>query len=191
MTNGLISIRRQRWKAILWLLMALALVAACVPTVPMGPSPDAQVAANPPQFLDSFAVSTIRPGQAWRIFVEGSDQDGNMKDLWVVAARLGGTRWSNQFIPLRGEDRHHFIGYVDLPMSGTRCYSGWETVRIELRIRGNTGLQSQLRTHEVVIGNAVTEPIPPKWNQAASHPMGTITFNFEGDREYRWPKRYG
>ena len=191
MTNGLISIRVQRWKAVLWLLMALALVVACVPTVSMGPSPDAPVAANPPQFLDSFAASTIRPGQAWRIFVEGNDQDGNMRDLWVAAARLGGTRWSDQLIPLKGEDRHHFIGYVDLSTSGTWRFSGWETVRAELRIRTNTGLQSQLRTHDVVIGSAATEPIPPKWNQAASHPMGTITLNFEGDREYRWPKRRG
>jgi hypothetical protein len=191
MTNGLISIRVQRWKLVMWLGMALILVAGCVPTVPMGPSPDAPVPANPPQFLDSFAVSTIRTGQAWRIFVEGSDPNGDMKDLWVVASQLGGTKGSGQFIPLKGEDRHHFIGYVDLSTSGTWRFSGWETVRAELRIRANTGLQSQLRTHEVVIGSAATEPVPPKWNQAASHPMGTITLNFEGDREYRWPKRRG
>jgi len=109
-----------------------------------------------------------------------------------VAVSVPGTSVrSDQSIPLRGEDQRHFAGYMDLPTSGIRPLGGWENVRVELRIRDNAGLQSQPRTHEVVIGAAVSEPIPPKWNHAANHHLGTIQVDFEGGRERRWPKRRG
>jgi hypothetical protein len=181
------SIGRQGQKLPLWLGLVLVLIAACSPVVPSSPAPDAQLPATPPQLLDSFAVSVQRSGQTWQIFVEGSDPDGDMKDIWVVVSQLGGNMWSNQFIALQGEDRRRFMGYLAMPTPGNWGFSGWETVRVEVHIRDYAGLHSELRTHEVVIGSAAPEPIPAKWNEAARHRLGTILLDFESDREHNRP----
>ena len=182
-----ISIGRQGQKLPLWLGLVLVLIAACSPVVPAGPPPDAQLPGNSPQLLDSFAVSVLRSGQTWQIFVEGNDPDGDMKDIWVVASQLGGNMWSNQFITLKGEDRRRFMGYLAMPTPGNWRFSGWETVRVEVHIRDYAGLHSESRTHEVVIGSAAPEPTPAKWNEAARHRLGTILLDFESDREHHRP----
>jgi hypothetical protein len=165
----------------------LILMFACAPVAPPVPPPDAARPANPPQLLDSFAVSTMRTGQTWQIFLEGSDPDGDMKDIWFVASQLGGNVWVNQFVNLKGEDRRHLIGYVALPTPLYWSSSGWETVRVEVRIRDSAGLYSQQVVYEVMIGSHTGEPIPPKWVQAGQHKLGTVFLDFERDREHHEP----
>ncbi len=167
--------------------MLLLLLAACVPVAPTAPPSDGASPRHPPQLLDSFAVSVMRPGQTWQIFLEGSDPDGDMKDIWVVASQLGGNVWSNQSVNLKGEDRRHFVGYLALPTPLVWPSTGWETVRVELRIRDRAGLSSEQRIHEVVIGSVTAEPVPVKWSQAPQHRLGTIFLDFDFDREHHSP----
>ena len=170
--------------------LLLVLVIACAPaTVPIAP-PAAESPAALPELQDSFAVADLRPGQTWQIFLEGSDPNGDMKDIWIVASQIGGTVWENQFIALRGENRRRFLGYVALPTPLTlyRSSTGWETVRVEVRIRDGAGQYSQSRVHEVVIGKHTAQAVPAKWSQAANHKMGTIFLDFDLDRESNQPR---
>lgn len=82
------------------------------------------------------------------------------------------------------------MGYVALPtpLSLYRTSSGWETVRVEARIRDGAGHYSQPRIHEVVIGKYTAEAVPAKWSLAANHKLGTIFLGFDLDRESNQPR---
>jgi hypothetical protein len=189
MKDNHIPIRNQRFGVGLSLAL-LVLIMACAPgTVPIAP-PAAEGPSAPPELLDSFAVADLRPGQTWQIFLEGSDPNGDMKDIWFVASQIGGTVWVNQFVVLQGENRRRFMGYVELPtpLSLYRSSTGWETVRVEVRIRDGAGQYSQARIHEVVIGKYTAEAVPAKWRPAFQHKLGTIFLDFDLDREPNQPR---
>jgi hypothetical protein len=169
----------------LGLLIYPLLLAACA----LGPAPGTRAAAppgpNPPLFEDSFALSSIWDGQMWEIFVAGSDPDGDMKHIWVVVSQSGGNMWSNHFVPLTGENRGHFSGY--LALYTPRLRQGLERVRVDMKIRDAAGHYSNERSQEVLIGAPPSEGIPEKWRLAAQNRLGVIFFEFdlrqaEGDR---------
>ena len=189
MKDNSIQVRNQGFRVGVSLVL-LVLMIACAPvSAPVAP-PAAESPAAPPELQDSFTVADLRPGQTWQIFLEGSDPNGDMKDIWIVASQIGGTVWENQFIALRGENRRRFLGYVALPAPLTlyRSSTGWETVRVEVRIRDGAGHYSQSRVHEVVIGKHTAEAVPAKWSQAAKHKLGTIFLDFDLDRESNQPR---
>jgi len=123
------------------------------------PGTEAQ-AAGPPQFEDSFAVSSIRPGENWRIFVKGSDPDGDMTHIWVVVSQLGGNMWSNHIIRLKGNESKAFEGYITLPTPHFFPRGGWQYVRVEMKIRDKAGVYSQPRVQELEIGSPTMEYLP-------------------------------
>jgi hypothetical protein len=140
-------------------------------------------AANAPEFLDSFAVSTVWPGQNWQIFVKGADPNGQMDHIWVVVSQLGGNMWSNHVIPLKGDERKSFSGYINLPIPNFIRHTGWEYLEIEMKIRDTSGNYSQKRVQELTIGSPTKESIPAEWRSAENHQLGTIFFDFDLDHD--------
>jgi len=140
-------------------------------------------AANAPELLDSFAVSSVWPGQDWHIFVKGADPNGQMDHIWIVVSQLGGNMWSNHVIPLKGDDRKSFSGYINLPIPNFISHRGWEYVEIEMKIRGNDGNYSQKRVLELTIGSPAKESIPSEWQSAQNRQLGTIFFDFDLDHD--------
>jgi hypothetical protein len=138
--------------------------------------------AGPPQFEDSFAVSSIWPGENWRIFVKGSDPDGDMTHIWVVVSQLGGNMWSNHIIRLKGNESKAFDGYITLPTPHFFPRRGWEYVRVEMKIRDKTGVYSQPRVQELEIGSPTREYLPSEWRSAGNHSLGTLFFDFHLDQ---------
>jgi hypothetical protein len=170
--------RRALWQS-LWLILAVA----CTPMTGPSAVPDRTQTPSPPELLDSFAVSSQWAGETWRIYVEGRDADGDMKDIWVVVSQLGGNMWSNQFVSLKGDLRRAFSGYIALPTPRVFPRGGWETVRVELKIRDQSGYYSQARIQEVQIGSPTRESIPEKWRDADHRQLGTIFFDFDLDQD--------
>ena len=140
-------------------------------------------AANAPEFLDSFAVSSVWPGQNWQIYVKGADPNGQMDHIWVVVSQLGGNMWSNHVIPLKGDERKSFSGYINLPIPNFIRHTSWEYLTIEMKIRDASGNYSQKRVQELTIGSPTKESVPTEWRSAENRQLGTIFFDFDLDHD--------
>jgi hypothetical protein len=175
------NVAGKHWGIVIYPMLLAACAMGSVPDTHRAPSPG----PNPPLFEDSSALSSIWDGQMWKIFIEGSDPDGDMQHIWVVVTQYGGNMWSNHSVPLTGENRSHFSGY--LALYTPRLRQGWERVRVDMKIRDEAGHYSNERSQEVMIGASPGGVIPEKWRPAAQNRLGTIFFEFdlrqaEGDR---------
>jgi len=169
------ALYRRIGRSVLWLLVLFS--AGCAATV-QPKEAAAPPKPNPPVFDDSFTVSGMWFGKVLRIYVEGHDPDGDMSHIWFVVSQLGGHMWSNHTVRLEGSEQANFKGYVELPTpTGFRLRSGWETLRIEMKIRDQVGHYSGPRIHEVQLGKPTNEEVPSKWADAER--LGVIFFEFD------------
>lgn len=169
----------------LLLLTALFLAGSAHSAPPTNPPSN----SHSPEIEDSFAVSSLWGGDIWRVFVQGSDPAGDMKYIWAEITQVG-SKNSSEIVPLKGDARRRFSGY--LALYTPHYLRSWETVKVEIRIRDEAGNYSNVRTHEVTIGAPTKEGIPEKWAQAAQNRIGTIFFDFErpDDRDFVGPFRF-
>jgi hypothetical protein len=152
--------------------MVIALVGAGAMAGP-GAAPGA------PRIDDRFAVSSLWQGQIWKIFVSGSDPDGDMDYIWLQVSQLGGNMWDNHLVRLHGANQSSFSGYISFPTQNYTLRRGWETVRVEMRIRDRAGHYSAPVTLEVEIGSPTRQAVPEKWARVANNQLGTVIFNFD------------
>ncbi|MBC7359404.1 MAG: hypothetical protein H5U10_12795 [Desulfacinum sp.] len=138
---------------------------------------------HPPRIQSSFAVSSLWFGKTWEIFVEGEDPDGDMDYIWAEVSQLGGNMWSNHRVYLKGEREAHFKGVLHLPTPSLLGRTGWQTLRVVLRIHDRANHYSDPVTHEVELGRPAAEPVPEEWQAVRARRLGTIFFRFDLDRD--------
>ncbi|MGV8074835.1 MAG: hypothetical protein AB2L11_09820 [Syntrophobacteraceae bacterium] len=105
-----------------------------------------------------------------------------MDHIWVVVTQLGGNT-ANDIIPLNGNNRRAFAGY--LALFTPHSIGLWETVRVEIKIKDKAGNYSLLCTHETRIGSPTTETLPHEWAQVADKELGVLPFDFDLRNETR------
>jgi hypothetical protein len=165
-----------------WIALSLALVAVLLFTGDGPWGAQAAPGGNPPVFEDSFAVSSVWPGQDWHIFVKGSQSEGQMDYIWVVVSQLGGNMWYNELVRLKGNEQKNFEGYITLPIPRFFPKRSWEYVTVEMRIKDKAGRYSEKRVHELEIGSSTKEVLPAEWQSAAHRELGTLFFRFDLDQ---------
>jgi hypothetical protein len=177
-----------------FLCAAFLMLSGCAPVTmtPAGvPQPQAIGPAHAPLLEDGFAVSSLWGGETWRIFLRGSDPDGDMLHLWVVVTQLG-KRTDTEIIPLKGRNQVEFAGFLTLETPS--WIRSWEFVRVEVRVRDRAGNLSDKVTLEARIGSPTSERLPSEWADAAQHHLGVLFFQFEDDngngRPYGWRGRF-
>ncbi|MCU0571641.1 MAG: hypothetical protein MUC41_01485 [Syntrophobacteraceae bacterium] len=160
---------------------AFLLLSGCAPVTMMpaqGPESQAMGIGHAPRFEDGFAVSSLWGGQTWRIFLRGSDPDGDMSHLWVVITQLG-LHSETQLVTLRGPDQARFSGFLTLDTPSWIRTSDF--VRVEVRIRDRAGNLSDKATFEAQVGFATREGLPSQWADATRNHLGTLFFQFRDD----------
>ena len=178
--NGMRTKEKQR---IVWWVALSVVLASLLIFTGDGPQGAKEAPAGAqPAFEDSFAVSSVWPGQDWHIYVKGSQPDGQMDYIWVVVSQLGGNMWYNDIIRLKGDNRKHFEGYITLPIPRFFPKRSWEYVTVEMRIKDTAGRYSEKRVHELEIGSPTKEVLPTEWRSVANQELGTIFFRFDLDQ---------
>jgi hypothetical protein len=164
-----------------FLSAAFLLLSGCAPVTRMpaeDPQPQAVGLAHAPRIEDGFAVSSLWGGETWRVFLRGSDPDGDMSHLWVVVTQLG-KHTDTEIVPLRGRDQEEFSGFLTL--NTPSWIRSWDYVRVEVRIRDRAGNLSDKATFEAQIGFPTRESVPSEWASATQHHLGVLFFQFQDD----------
>ena len=75
-------------KKVLFTLAVTFLIFGCAGSQPHGADTERDK-GHAPTIVDSYALSVIRPGKTWRIYLSVRDDDGDMKDIVTVFSKEG------------------------------------------------------------------------------------------------------
>jgi hypothetical protein len=170
-----------RFVKFVFVSVAFLMLTGCAPVAMMpveAPQPQAVGPAHAPVIEDGFAVSSLWGGETWRVFLRGSDPDGDMSHLWVVVTQVG-KHTDTEIIPLKGRNQQEFSGYLTLDTPA--WIRTWDAVRVEVRIRDRAGNLSEKVTLEAQIGFPTRERLPSEWASAAQYHLGVLFFQFQDD----------
>ena len=128
---------------------------------------------QPPKIIAYYASEAIRPGTAWKIYLQAEDKDGDMVDVATMLFQAGFGYYATDYTSLKGKDRKKLLGYISLKTpSDLRLTADKFTMEILVRDSQN----NQSKTIKLPLTFAyLTEPeIPSDWQAAANHCLGTL-----------------
>ena len=136
---------------------------------------------QPPEILDSFAASEIRPGASWRVYIHAKDPDGDMKETIQIIIRGDSGPFATSFAPLRAEYSAEMNGYFFLrtPPATQADYTRLGNMGLTLRmsIRDCQGNESEPIKFPLRFTPRASHDLPPEWQQVADHSLGAIMFD--------------
>jgi len=86
-----------------------------------------------PVITQAFASKEVRPGVAWKVYLNVSDPNGEMKNIYAIVDQAGVGQYPVTTIRIKEEDRKELSGYIYLP--GTSQWGQLEFVNITLTVQ--------------------------------------------------------
>ena len=125
--------------------------------------PEKEYGKEPPSFVKSFASPTIRPGETWKVYLQGIDPNGDMQSIVAEIHQPGQGTYPVSYTRLKPENAREFSGYVYL---NTMTPSGftWQeflTLSLTVQIRDKAGHFSAPLTFPLAFSGRFTQEEPP------------------------------
>lgn len=150
-------------------LRPAALFAPCIvlawgcTTVDVGPErhQDSPSRGNPPIWERVYAATQISPGDVWRIYLKGTDPDGDLRFVYVWAATSYRPTTPFRF-SVDIDQRRVVSGYLDLYTSQLGGGIAPSSLRVQLAMEDALGLKSEPMTlaAELYLGARYEGPPP-------------------------------
>jgi hypothetical protein len=132
----------------------------------------------PPVIEAHYAPKSVAPGSAWNIYLQAKDPDGDMLYIACIPDETGFGPLDTAKIPLKGDDRAEFYGYVAML---TPAFDPIRAADISFTmmvlVRDQQGNASQLIKLFVALDGKPGQAVPSQWQAAAKHHLGDILVN--------------
>ncbi len=129
----------------------------------------------PPVIEAYYAPQTFSPGGTFQIFLRAKDPDRDMLYIAYTLYETGYGPLDSTDIPLKGNDRAYFSGYLAMPIP---AFDAVEAVGMSftmtILIRDQQGNASQPIEISFTPDGASEQPVPSQWQTAARHHLGDI-----------------
>ena len=156
-------------------LVTLALLLGCATSPQFYGWPTQGGTGTPPVIEAYYAPQSIGPGSTWNVYLRAKDPDGDMLYIACMTSETGYGPVNNAEIPLKGNDRAEFSGYVSMPIP---VYDSFEAAGLNFNttilIRDQQGNASQSIQLPLTLNGGSGTTMPPQWQEAARHHLGDI-----------------
>ena len=129
---------------------------------------------QPPVILDSYAASVIRPGATWRIYLDASDDDGDMRDIVAVITQTGVASYPTSFTQIKQEDSAELSGYLFLNTSARDRNLINDRLTLELMVRDCQGNRSAPVQFHLRFDLVTTQQTSEEREKFANRQLGAI-----------------
>jgi hypothetical protein len=125
--------------------LVLTLFLAGCATVMNAQERDASIGKAAPTITAYFAAQELRGGDTWKIYLNASDPDGDMKYIVASIDQAGMGAYSASYTRIAKERRKEFSGYVYLNTMSSAAYTStiFYNLRLTLQIQDRAGNYSQ------------------------------------------------
>ena len=144
---------------------------------------------NAPVITHSYAIEKGRYGDVFKIYIEADDPNGEMLRIATVAHQLGHGHYPPDWVFLKPENEHHFVGYLQWnTYSGyTSWVSEWTQLTLEVSVFDKAGHESNAVVFPIEFASEVINnpPPPTPFNQGDIPRLGHVFINImdTGGRE--------
>jgi len=117
-------------------------------------------AAEGPVISKFFATSELVPGDTWKIYLNASSSDANMKYLYATVEQAGGMAYPVSITRIKGEDQKDLSGFLYLY---TQSASSMEfvTLKLVVQIRDDKGRVSEPAVFPLTFKSRASVEAPP------------------------------
>jgi hypothetical protein len=123
-----------------WLIaLILAFLAGCASFGTMADR-EGTYGTGAPVIVQSFASPQVRPGDNWKVYLNASDPNGDMRDIVAVIEQTGVGSYSASYTRVKTENRKDFSGYIYLSTTGpSPIVLNWVNLKLILHVRDMAG----------------------------------------------------
>ncbi len=127
-----------------------------------------------PVITQSFASKEIRPGATWKVYLNGQDLDGDMKQIVCVIEQPGVGVYPAAYTRIKADERKELSGYIYFTTFDVN-YSSFNFVNLTLRVQ----LQDMAGHYSAPVFfplgfNALYRQEPPPQDVFKEHDLGPI-----------------
>ena len=117
---------------------------------------------EPPVIIQSFASKQLAAGDTWKIFLNASDVNGDMKQI-VSTVSQPGVGESVSYTRIKREDEREFSGYIYLNTFDAPNYSALNstTLTLTVQIKDTAGNISKPQVFPLSFNSTFTQEPPP------------------------------
>jgi len=95
-----------------------------------------------PVITQSFASKQMRPGDTWKVYLNASDPDGDMKNIVCAIEQPGMPTYPVSFTKIKEVNRKELSGYIYLNTGGIQGLN-WVNITLTAQVQDKAGHLSQ------------------------------------------------
>jgi hypothetical protein len=113
-----------------------------------------------PVIVQAFASSRISPGEVWQVYLNATDEDGDMKYILGEVYQAGMGAYPLSFIKIPPDQQRNLSGYIYLPTAGTQNLD-FLNLSLKVTIQDRTGQYSDPLSFTLTFDPRAKQENPP------------------------------
>jgi hypothetical protein len=120
------------------------------------------MAKGTPVITQAFASKEIKPGEAWKVYLNVSDPNGEMKNIFAVVYQAGVGEYPMSIIKVKEESRKQLSGYIYLPTSTAWYPMDYVNLTLRVEIQDRSGNFSAPAVFALSLSSRFSQEAPPQ-----------------------------
>jgi hypothetical protein len=170
-------------KRILLTILALSLLFLVCAGPGQSRASEVEPKGQQPVIVDSYAASTVRPGNSWRVYLRAKDDNGNMKSIVATLSGPGSGSPQTSITQLKKKYSQELAGYIWLKIPLDRGILN-RTYTLQVFVRDSKENKSETVEFPLAFDlKKKSEKVPPEWQDVEDKKIGTIMIEIRGEKE--------
>ena len=115
-----------------------------------------------PVITQSFASKEIRPGETWKIYLNVSNPEGGIKNIFAVVDQAGTGPYPLSIIRIQGENDKELSGYIYLNTSNPYTRFGFVPLKLTVQVEDRAGHFSAPVVFPLFMHGRAVQEAPPQ-----------------------------
>jgi hypothetical protein len=143
-------------------LSVAAIVMFCLAVGFAAPAGSEVMGKGTPVITQAFASKEIKPGEAWKVYLNVSDPNGEMKNIFAVVYQAGVGEYPMSIIKVKEESRKQLSGYIYLPTSTSWYPMDYVNLTLRVEIQDRSGNFSAPAVFALSLSSRFSQEAPPQ-----------------------------
>ena len=115
-----------------------------------------------PVITQSYASKEIRPGETWKIYLNASDPNGDMKNILAVVYQPGVGQYPASIIRIKEQNQKELSGYIYLWTANPWHPMDYVNLSVTVQIQDKTGNFSEPVGFLLALAARASQEAPPQ-----------------------------
>ena len=115
-----------------------------------------------PVITQAFASKEVRPGDTWKIYLNVSHPNGDLRRIFAVINQLGVGEYPVSMIRVKGRDDKELSGYLHLYTSAPGFSGEFVKLTLTVQVEDKSGKFSQPAVFPLFMQSRATQEAPPQ-----------------------------